>query len=160
MATTAVSRAEPAQVPAFAPTTISAEDLESGKGACTSFVMTLHHCHTHYSVRCLVAGCVLAVVSRESEKKVKNFTINFGPQHPAAHGVLRLILELNGEVVERADPHVGLLHRGTEKLVWATNTHTVVQCLATPLTRRSARPAYGIRCTDRVQDLHPGIAVL
>ena len=43
--------------------------------------------------------------------------MNFGPQHPAAHGVLRLVLELNGEVVERADPHIGLLHRGTEKLI-------------------------------------------
>jgi len=50
-------------------------------------------------------------------KKIKNFTINFGPQHPAAHGVLRLILELSGEIIERADPHVGLLHRGTEKLI-------------------------------------------
>ena len=50
-------------------------------------------------------------------KKFKNFTLNFGPQHPAAHGVLRLILEMNGEVVERADPHIGLLHRGTEKLI-------------------------------------------
>jgi NADH dehydrogenase (ubiquinone) Fe-S protein 2 len=50
-------------------------------------------------------------------KEVKNFTMNFGPQHPAAHGVLRLILELNGEVVKRADPHIGLLHRGTEKLI-------------------------------------------
>jgi NADH dehydrogenase (ubiquinone) Fe-S protein 2 len=49
--------------------------------------------------------------------KIKNFTINFGPQHPAAHGVLRLILDLVGEVVERADPHIGLLHRGTEKLI-------------------------------------------
>ncbi len=48
--------------------------------------------------------------------EIKNFTMNFGPQHPAAHGVLRLILELDGEVVERADPHVGLLHRATEKL--------------------------------------------
>ena len=47
---------------------------------------------------------------------MKNYTLNFGPQHPAAHGVLRLILELDGEVVERADPHIGLLHRGTEKL--------------------------------------------
>ena len=46
-----------------------------------------------------------------------NFTINFGPQHPAAHGVLRLVLELNGEIVNRADPHIGLLHRGTEKLI-------------------------------------------
>jgi NADH dehydrogenase (ubiquinone) Fe-S protein 2 len=53
----------------------------------------------------------------ELSRKVKNFTINFGPQHPAAHGVLRLVLELNGEVVERADPHIGLLHRGTEKLI-------------------------------------------
>jgi len=51
------------------------------------------------------------------QRKIKNFTINFGPQHPAAHGVLRLVLELNGEVVERADPHIGLLHRGTEKLI-------------------------------------------
>jgi NADH dehydrogenase (ubiquinone) Fe-S protein 2 len=50
-------------------------------------------------------------------RQIKNFTINFGPQHPAAHGVLRLVLELNGEVVERADPHIGLLHRGTEKLI-------------------------------------------
>lgn len=50
-------------------------------------------------------------------KQLKSFTINFGPQHPAAHGVLRLVLELNGEIVERADPHIGLLHRGTEKLI-------------------------------------------
>lgn len=50
-------------------------------------------------------------------QELKNFTINFGPQHPAAHGVLRLILELDGEVVKRADPHIGLLHRGTEKLI-------------------------------------------
>lgn len=48
---------------------------------------------------------------------IKNMTINFGPQHPAAHGVLRLVLEMDGEVVERADPHIGLLHRGTEKLI-------------------------------------------
>lgn len=50
-------------------------------------------------------------------KTIKNFTLNFGPQHPAAHGVLRLVLELEGEVVQRADPHIGLLHRGTEKLI-------------------------------------------
>jgi NADH dehydrogenase (ubiquinone) Fe-S protein 2 len=49
--------------------------------------------------------------------EVKHFTLNFGPQHPAAHGVLRLVLELNGEFVENADPHIGLLHRGTEKLI-------------------------------------------
>ena len=52
-----------------------------------------------------------------NEKQIKNLTLNFGPQHPAAHGVLRLILELDGEVVEKADPHIGLLHRGTEKLI-------------------------------------------
>jgi NADH-quinone oxidoreductase subunit D len=52
-----------------------------------------------------------------AETSVRNFTINFGPQHPAAHGVLRLVLELDGEIVERVDPHVGLLHRGTEKLI-------------------------------------------
>ena len=48
--------------------------------------------------------------------EIKNYTMNFGPQHPAAHGVLRLVLELDGEVIERIDPHIGLLHRGTEKL--------------------------------------------
>ncbi|CAM3301251.1 NADH-quinone oxidoreductase subunit D [Thalassospira profundimaris] len=52
-----------------------------------------------------------------SEQKIKNMTMNFGPQHPAAHGVLRLVLEMDGEVVERSDPHIGLLHRGTEKLI-------------------------------------------
>ncbi|MBZ9918650.1 NADH-quinone oxidoreductase subunit D [Mesorhizobium sp. BR1-1-7] len=52
-----------------------------------------------------------------TDATVRNFTINFGPQHPAAHGVLRLVLELDGEVVERVDPHIGLLHRGTEKLI-------------------------------------------
>ena len=52
-----------------------------------------------------------------AEAELRNFTINFGPQHPAAHGVLRLVLELDGEVVERVDPHIGLLHRGTEKLI-------------------------------------------
>jgi NADH-quinone oxidoreductase subunit D len=53
----------------------------------------------------------------EEQGKSQTYTINFGPQHPAAHGVLRLILEMDGEVVERADPHIGLLHRGTEKLI-------------------------------------------
>src|SRR5215218_8163070 len=54
-----------------------------------------------------------------AEAAQRNFTMNFGPQHPAAHGVLRLVLELDGEVVERVDPHIGLLHRGTEKLIEA-----------------------------------------
>ena len=52
-----------------------------------------------------------------AETALRNFTINFGPQHPAAHGVLRLVLELDGEIVDRVDPHIGLLHRGTEKLI-------------------------------------------
>ena len=50
-------------------------------------------------------------------KKTKSLNLNFGPQHPAAHGVLRLILELSGETISKADPHIGLLHRGTEKLI-------------------------------------------
>jgi NADH dehydrogenase (ubiquinone) Fe-S protein 2 len=57
------------------------------------------------------------VLNSNVSKKIKNFTMNFGPQHPAAHGVLRLILELDGELVRKADPHIGLLHRGTEKLI-------------------------------------------
>ena len=61
-----------------------------------------------------------------AEADVRNFTINFGPQHPAAHGVLRLVLELDGEVIERADPHIGLLHRATEKLA---ETRTWIQSL-------------------------------
>lgn len=59
----------------------------------------------------------MQIKKKELNIELKNFTINFGPQHPAAHGVLRLILELDGEVVKRADPHIGLLHRGTEKLI-------------------------------------------
>ena len=51
------------------------------------------------------------------ESHIKPLTLNFGPQHPAAHGVLRLVMEMDGEIVERADPHIGLLHRGTEKLI-------------------------------------------
>ncbi len=58
--------------------------------------------------------------------EIKNYTLNFGPQHPSAHGVLRLVLELDGEVVQRADPHIGLLHRGTEKLA---ETRTFLQTL-------------------------------
>ena len=57
---------------------------------------------------------------------IKNYTLNFGPQHPAAHGVLRLVLELDGEVIQRADPHIGLLHRATEKLA---ESKTYIQVL-------------------------------
>ncbi len=52
-----------------------------------------------------------------AEVEIKPLTMNFGPQHPAAHGVLRMVLEMDGEIIERADPHIGLLHRGTEKLI-------------------------------------------
>ncbi len=58
-----------------------------------------------------------SITPPKDEQRIRNFNINFGPQHPAAHGVLRMVLELDGELVERADPHIGLLHRGTEKLM-------------------------------------------
>ncbi|MGA2089605.1 MAG: NADH-quinone oxidoreductase subunit D, partial [Stellaceae bacterium] len=58
-----------------------------------------------------------AASTATAESLIKTFTMNFGPQHPAAHGVLRLVLEMDGETVKRADPHIGLLHRGTEKLI-------------------------------------------
>lgn len=62
-------------------------------------------------------GAALESTTDTGNRKIRHYTVNFGPQHPAAHGVLRLILELNGEEIVRADPHVGLLHRGTEKLI-------------------------------------------
>ena len=62
----------------------------------------------------------------EAAQEIRNYTLNFGPQHPAAHGVLRLILEMDGETIVRADPHIGLLHRGTEKLA---ETKTYLQAL-------------------------------
>jgi NADH:ubiquinone oxidoreductase subunit D len=61
------------------------------------------------------------IKKNNSNKTIKNMNLNFGPQHPAAHGVLRLILQVNGEIIERADSHVGLLHRGTEKLIESKN---------------------------------------
>jgi len=65
----------------------------------------------------MVVAHEMADIEIAEETQIKPFTMNFGPQHPAAHGVLRLVLEMEGEVVERADPHIGLLHRGTEKLI-------------------------------------------
>ena len=59
----------------------------------------------------------MTLKKRNLLRKIKNFTINFGPQHPAAHGVLRLVSELNGEIINWADHHISLLHRGTEKLI-------------------------------------------
>ena len=64
-----------------------------------------------------VGGVQPAAYALPGDEAISNYTINFGPQHPAAHGVLRLIMELDGEIVERVDPHIGLLHRGTEKLI-------------------------------------------
>jgi NADH-quinone oxidoreductase subunit D len=76
-----------------------------------------------------------------AEAPLRNFTLNFGPQHPAAHGVLRLVLELDGEVVERVDPHIGLLHRGTEKLI---EHKTYLQACVVTLRRcESSRAAAG-----------------
>jgi NADH-quinone oxidoreductase subunit D len=60
---------------------------------------------------------MIEAAAQQNPLELKNMTLNFGPQHPAAHGVLRMVLEMDGEVVERADPHIGLLHRGTEKLI-------------------------------------------
>lgn len=81
----------------------------------------------HYSrelrIQCFTHSCHVlffalpADKDPPAEKGVSNLTINFGPQHPAAHGVLRLVLELSGESVKKCDPHIGLLHRGTEKLI-------------------------------------------
>ncbi len=64
-----------------------------------------------------MTNAALDTQTTEQEHFIKPYTMNFGPQHPAAHGVLRLVLEMDGEIVERADPHIGLLHRGTEKLI-------------------------------------------
>jgi NADH-quinone oxidoreductase subunit D len=64
-----------------------------------------------------MSGLIQESVPTTSGESINSYTINFGPQHPAAHGVLRLVMELDGEIVERVDPHVGLLHRGTEKLI-------------------------------------------
>ena len=63
------------------------------------------------------------------DTEIANYTINFGPQHPAAHGVLRMVMELDGEIIDRVDCHVGLLHRGTEKLI---EYKTYLQALQSP----------------------------
>ncbi|KAG6328059.1 hypothetical protein ID866_11031, partial [Astraeus odoratus] len=73
--------------------------------------------HTVEDLHGLPASDILAESGTRADTKLRHFTVNFGPQHPAAHGVLRLILELNGEEILRSDPHIGLLHRGTEKLI-------------------------------------------
>ncbi|KAG1171982.1 hypothetical protein G6F70_007592 [Rhizopus microsporus] len=73
--------------------------------------------HDDYARTTITEDKSFGDIRDEEESRMRNFTVNFGPQHPAAHGVLRLILELNGEEIVRADPHIGLLHRGTEKLI-------------------------------------------
>ncbi|KIY54070.1 NADH-ubiquinone oxidoreductase 49 kDa subunit, mitochondrial [Cryptococcus deuterogattii 99/473] len=73
--------------------------------------------HSVEELHALTAEEILKEGGVRKEAEMRHFTVNFGPQHPAAHGVLRLILELNGEEILRADPHIGLLHRGTEKLI-------------------------------------------
>ena len=65
----------------------------------------------------LTSTTYLCQAPAPDERPVTNLTVNFGPQHPAAHGVLRLVMQINGEIIERCDPHIGLLHRGTEKLI-------------------------------------------
>ena len=80
-----------------------------------------------------------------AEADVRNFTINFGPQHPAAHGVLRLVLELDGEVVERVDPHIGLLHRGTEKLIEHKTYLQAVPLFRPARLRRADEPGARLR---------------
>ncbi len=79
----------------------------------------VRQCRTDPTRSDLAARCRHAHAEPHARRDVAiaNYTINFGPQHPAAHGVLRLVMELDGEIVERVDPHVGLLHRGTEKLI-------------------------------------------
>jgi NADH-quinone oxidoreductase subunit D len=70
------------------------------------------------SINSVVAGSTAGILKEsDQDPTIKNMTINFGPQHPAAHGVLRMVMEMDGEVIERVDPHIGLLHRGTEKLI-------------------------------------------
>ena len=85
--------------------------------------------------------------------EIRNMTMNFGPQHPAAHGVLRLVLEMDGEVIERADPHIGLLHRGTSKLpgllTWPlTEKHLVPPLLGTPISANQSAPFFIIDGTE------------
>ena len=92
------------------------------------------------------------------ETDVRTFTLNFGPQHPAAHGVLRLVLELDGEVVERVDPHIGLLHRGTEKLIEAQDLSAGDPLLRPPRLRRADEPGARLRAGGREAAGHRGAA--
>ncbi|TCD70111.1 NADH:ubiquinone oxidoreductase 49kD subunit [Steccherinum ochraceum] len=86
-------------------------------GARSTGAKNVFDTHTVEDLHGMHASEILAETGTRKDAQMRHFTVNFGPQHPAAHGVLRLILELNGEEVLRADPHIGLLHRGTEKLI-------------------------------------------
>ncbi len=92
-------------------------------------------------------------LSSAPEEK-RTFTINFGPQHPAAHGVLRLVLELDGEVVERVDPHIGLLHRGTEKLIEYKTYLQAIPYFGPARLRRADEPGACVRAGDRAARGH------
>lgn len=94
-----------------------AQSAQSNPGVKAQATSPSVKAHTVEDMHSMTAQELLAEAGTRKESSLRHFTVNFGPQHPAAHGVLRLILELNGEEVLRADPHVGLLHRGTEKLI-------------------------------------------
>ncbi|ESK85634.1 nadh-ubiquinone oxidoreductase 49 kda [Moniliophthora roreri MCA 2997] len=94
-----------------------AEPNPAADSAQTRGAKNVFEYHTVEDLHGMSATDILAETGTRSDAKMRHFTVNFGPQHPAAHGVLRLILELNGEEILRADPHIGLLHRGTEKLI-------------------------------------------
>lgn len=85
--------------------------------SCVDRFICCHGKFFHFCSKLIYCYVVVALAEASQEQLVRNITINFGPQHPAAHGVLRLVLTLDGETVVRADPHIGLLHRGTEKLI-------------------------------------------
>ncbi|KAI0778633.1 NADH-ubiquinone oxidoreductase [Trametes elegans] len=95
----------------------AAAHAEPAASAQTTGGKNVFETHTVEDLHGMHASEILAETGTRRDAQLRHFTVNFGPQHPAAHGVLRLILELNGEEVLRADPHVGLLHRGTEKLI-------------------------------------------
>ncbi|KAJ4476187.1 Ndufs2, NADH:ubiquinone oxidoreductase 49 kd subunit [Lentinula aciculospora] len=99
------------------PVTRLAEPVPAVDSAHTPGGKNVFDYHTVEDLQGMHASEILAETGTRADAKMRHFTVNFGPQHPAAHGVLRLILELNGEEILRADPHIGLLHRGTEKLI-------------------------------------------
>ncbi|KAJ3850065.1 Ndufs2, NADH:ubiquinone oxidoreductase 49 kd subunit [Lentinula lateritia] len=99
------------------PVTRLAEPVSAADSAHTQGAKNVFEYHTVEDLQGMHASEILAETGTRADARMRHFTVNFGPQHPAAHGVLRLILELNGEEILRADPHIGLLHRGTEKLI-------------------------------------------